>query len=207
MDSMRSLVFRQVICALLLLCLSLGTAFAEERELIFFIGDSHIATGNWQGYYPEAQCITQGYPGKRIAHLARRLADVQQHVPDKLFVEIGINDLMGRAELDYLEGQYRMLFDELVSLPAVYIISLLPVSANHRIKNSRIVEVNEMLTWLCEEYDYLYIDAHSAMLGKDEALASRFSSGDGLHLNRLGYENWAEVLRPFVEGEWPVVED
>lgn len=197
-------VLRQVLCTLLLLCIGLGTVLTEEKELVFFIGDSHIATGNWQSYYPNQQCITQGYPGKRIAHLARRLSDVQQYVPDKLFVEIGINDLMGRAELDYLEDQYRTLFDELVSLPAVYIISLLPVSADHHIKNSRIVEVNKLLTRLCEEYDYLYIDAHSEMLGKDDALASRYSSGDGLHLNRAGYENWAEILRPFVEGSWPV---
>lgn len=204
---MNGQVFRQLLCALLLLCLSLSTAFAEEKELIFFIGNSHIAAGNWQDYYPEAQCITQGYPGKRIAHLARRLADVQQHVPDKLFIEIGINDLMRPAELDYLEGRYRMLFDELVSLPAIYIISLLPVSANHRIKNSRIVEVNKMLDRLCKEYDYLYINAHSAMLGSDEALDSRYNNGDGLHLNRRGYENWAEVLRPYVEGEWPAAEN
>ncbi len=44
-----------------------------------------------------------------------------------------------------------------------------------------------------------YIDIFTPMIGRDGKPREELFSGDGLHLNRVGYELWTKVITPYLE--------
>lgn len=187
---------RRRLAAILLLVL-LCCTYAQAGHIAFF-GDSLIASGHWSDYFPEQNCITLGFLGKRVKPLAARLYDIKNLRPEKIFLMAGINDIVIGAKPEHMEKDYRLLFDKLRGYPAVYVQSVLPVSGRRRSKNIPIRRCNEMLSLLCEEYGFTYIDLHPYLADEQGDLQRKYRSRDGLHLSPAGYTAWAEAIRPYV---------
>jgi len=60
--------------------------------------------------------------------------------------------------------------------------------------------VNAMLPQLADQKHIFHVNINHAFLGEDGALNKALYKGDQLHLSLQGYEAWAKVLVPLLEG-------
>ena len=77
----------------------------------------------------------------------------------------------------------------------VYVIGIKPsVSRLYLDEEERIY--NSSISILAEEDPFLeYIDVWNSMLNKDGTRMSELYIGDGLHMNKKGYEVWTKLVR------------
>ncbi len=87
---------------------------------------------------------------------------------------------------------------------AIYLISILPVSANidgiavasgKRRSTAQILRYNRILQEIAGEYNLNYLDFYSGFVADKELLLSR----DGVHPNEKGYGIMAEIAIPIIE--------
>ncbi|WP_294237036.1 MULTISPECIES: GDSL-type esterase/lipase family protein [Chryseobacterium] len=87
---------------------------------------------------------------------------------------------------------------------AIYLISILPVSANidgiavasgKRRSTAQILRYNRILQEIAGEYNLNYLDFYSGFVADKELLLSR----DGVHPNEKGYGIMAEMAIPIIE--------
>jgi lysophospholipase L1-like esterase len=150
----------------------------------------------------------------------KRLSEVTARKPKKIFLMIGINDIIEKVPLDDICSNYEKIIQGIKgSSPAtkLYIQSALPVilrksgeAANDSIHqyteswltstaslNKLVNEYNKQLKLLSEKYHLAYIDLHPHFL-KDGAM-NRELTYDGIHLARNGYILWQQQVSKYIE--------
>jgi lysophospholipase L1-like esterase/dienelactone hydrolase len=115
-----------------------------------------------------------------------------------VFLMIGINDLGSGRTPDVMEQGYREILKRIKEeAPGVrvHVESLLPCRDRFAKHNAHVLDFNQRLQKLAEEFGYDYVDLHALMVDDKGELQAEFT-GDGLHLNAAGYAPWkAEVER------------
>lgn len=140
--------------------------------------------------------LNRGISGDTTVGVMRRIAKSTAGLDvDKLFLMIGLNDLMYRDDKEIVSN----IGDILMRLDAQekFLQSILPVDKSRKEHNNRIMIINEGLKKLCKENGYRYIDLHAHFRDAHGGLLSRLSR-DGVHLNAAGYKLWSDVLRPYL---------
>ena len=180
--------------------------FAEKNKIVF-IGDSLTDFYPVQEFFPTVHIYNRGVVGNTTKDLEKRLDNILELEPAKLFMQIGINDIKGRIPTPNQLAQ-RILkiaaaFSD--SNTKIYLISLYPVNKTRpfrllwrRIKNDYIQAVNLSLEKACERLGYIYVNVHDYLLDKNNSLKKEYTV-DGLHLNIEGYALVSIVLKPYVE--------
>ncbi len=82
-----------------------------------------------------------------------------------------------------------------IMLQSVFPISRAAEKADSSISNDRICEVNSWIAELCGETATGYLDTHSALADKRGRLKAEYDSGDGITLNRDGYDAMLYYIR------------
>lgn len=166
---------------------------------VVFCGDSLIYNGNWNEMFPGLDVKNRGISGDTTEGLACRLDSIIKTQPSKVFLMIGTNDYT-RFTLEERENNYKIIINTIKSeLPSceIYVNSLLPVSSSNERDNDEICEVNKMLEAVCADNGVTYIDIHSYFIDADGNLKEELTV-DGLHLSLKGYEQWYEIIYPYV---------
>lgn len=116
----------------------------------------------------------------------------------KIILMIGVNDLSRRDNADILKNYNRILD----ALPAekLVVFAILPISQSvedkkRKISNLRIQQINQSLEKICADRKVRFINMNERYLNSMGGLDDRYHVGDGVHLNRQGYEIWKEYLR------------
>ena len=169
---------------------------------VLFFGDSITADSNFKEYFPELRIVNSGVYGDTVYDLQRRVAEVRDQHPEKIFLLVGINGLSAyNVEICLVE--YEELLDMLreeCPNASVYIQSLLPVGAEFdaygTIANDTVRTFNRRLEAIAKERDLPYIDLYSLYV-KDGALNPALTR-DGLHLNFNCYGPWAEAIAEYL---------
>ncbi|NJO90223.1 MAG: hypothetical protein HC831_15715 [Chloroflexia bacterium] len=65
------------------------------------------------------------------------------------------------------------------------------------IYNQKILEANNYIQAICNEFSAYYIDLHSQFV-LNGSLNPMYDSGDHLHINKSGYKKWSEIISPFI---------
>lgn len=171
---------------------------------IVFLGDSLTNKGLWEEFYPEFIVKNRGISGDTIEGVAARLESVLDTKPERIFLMIGVNDIMfGRMGSGKLEADYRGLLEELEDSDAeIYVMSILPVGAAAEESfgeglNEWILEANEVIRGLCEDCDAHYIDVRGGFVDGSGRLRDDLTI-DGVHLNGEGYRIWKENLDEYI---------
>jgi len=171
--------------------------FAPNVDVVF-LGDSITAGGNWHDMFPEVSLANRGVGSDRLADIDRRLADIAELEPERIFVMAGINDIEGQVEIiDSLLEQYDDVLSALTTTGAdVYLQSTLECrECGTDLASVR--ELNLRLESLAKSDPNIeFIDLNSAM-ADDDGLRAEFTY-DGVHLNPSGYVAWRAVLVPYV---------
>lgn len=176
----------------------------NHQTLTIFLGDSLTAGNNWSQAFPGLKLRNLGVNGDTCAGVWSRLDKVIHLVPDKIFLQIGINDfLRGASSEDIVTGHTRIWNELSARLPLTHlkVVSLLPYleSALPGLPpNLDIISINAALAEEAQIQNINFIDLFRDLADEDHQVRLDYTS-DGLHLLPAGYQVWAERLRPILE--------
>ncbi len=174
-----------------------------ERGGIVFIGNSITAQGPWRELLGRADVYNRGIEGDMTRGLLERLPGVLAAEPAKLFVMIGINDLINHSEEEVV-GNYKEIIDlirQQSPATSVYIQSILPVNNEVRqsgISNESVRRINESLRKLAQQNDLTFVDLNALLQDAQGKLKATFTS-DGIHINGDAYLIWRDALLKYLD--------
>jgi lysophospholipase L1-like esterase len=181
--------------------------FNAPEGSIVMLGDSQIEQCEWQELLrPKTTqpVLNRGVTGDHVSGVLARIQEVNRLKPAKIFICLGINDLLFGQSPDYIENNYRAIVRQLRSANTgaqVHIISVLPVNNDIRrigVENHQIQELNLRLRQLARTFAIPYIDLYSVTTNTKGNL-SNLISADGIHLNGQGYAVWLKMLEPYLK--------
>lgn len=178
--------------------------YKSTKNDIVFLGDSITAGGAWSEYFPSESCRNRGIGGDRTYHILNRLNAIVEGKPEKIFLLVGINDLIGKVADKEIISNYKKIIDDIKSKTPktkLYIDSILPLNNGllkettiSGITNNDIKNMNSQIEELCNQLSVQYIDCYNQFLDKQGNLKKELTNG-GLHLNQEGYL----VLSKYIE--------
>ncbi len=169
---------------------------------IAFLGDSLTDYVRFERYFPEFKTRNYGVEGDTSQDLLNRLDPAISDKPCKVFILIGVNDVLSGLSQDRTLANIR----QIVSLiqknspeSKIYLETLLPVNSDFltRRSNEAICSINAGIAVLAEEMHCTLVDTHK-IFAEDGELPKRFTI-DGLHLNNSGNNHWLEFLSKYVK--------
>lgn len=169
---------------------------------VVMLGDSLTEHFPFVEFFPQDTPINRGIGGDTAAGVRARMdVSVRALRPRRVILLVGVNDLLWTgATTDAIARAYEALLDELTgTVPGgdVVVQPLLPVRGDFAVHRGAISDLNERIEAAAQWRGLVVLDVASALRG-DDGLLRADASWDGVHLNRTGYELWAEVLRPML---------
>lgn len=167
------------------------------------LGDSLTAGNNWSKSFSGLKIKNMGLNGDTCAGLWNRLSQVVELAPDKIFLMIGINDLLQGAGAEEIVTSHVRIWEEIKKkLPraTVHILSLIPyleASLPGLIPNFDIREINLSLADEAKKYELIFIPLFQDLADFDLQLQLQYTI-DGVHLTPLAYQVWEDRLKPFL---------
>ncbi|MGO3328544.1 SGNH/GDSL hydrolase family protein [Gordonia sp. (in: high G+C Gram-positive bacteria)] len=141
-------------------------------------------------------------PGLHYANLAIRgkntrntlneqLAPALAMKPDLVAAPLGMNDVIGRADLDVVHADLEQIYGALAETGATVIISTFPdiaqINPLGRAFESRLFEVNDIMRGFARRHGFVLVDLFAAPVLRDR----RAWSTDRLHASSLGHGRFA----------------
>jgi lysophospholipase L1-like esterase len=173
-----------------------------QEGAIVFLGDSLTDYCNWEELFQNSKISNRGINGDKINGVMQRLDSIVATKPSKIFLLIGINDLDGEKPLNEIAAAYKNLVSQIKEIlpeTTLYLQSLLPTNNRERLKNHKIIQFNEQIKAIAQDFGLNYIDLFTPFANKANKLNPTFTF-DGLHLNGAGYLVWKREIEGFVEG-------
>lgn len=175
-----------------------------KKKSIIFIGNSLTAYFDLKIFNNE-NIVNRGLQKDFTQGVLKRLPEIVSREPDKIFIEIGINDLLAGLATKTLLENYEKIISHLKSQcpnTDIYIQSLLPTCfedgffVNNTTINQKIIITNQKLIELCRIYSIQYIDIHQKFLLKNQ-LNPKYTY-DGVHLTKEGYQLWTNQISSYI---------
>jgi lysophospholipase L1-like esterase len=170
---------------------------------IIFLGNSITEMGKWSQLLKDSTIVNRGIGGDITFGVLRRLDDIIQRKPSRLFILIGINDIGMDIPDAVIADNYRKIIQTVqAKSPStqIYVQSILPLNPaiknfpQHYDKQEHVLGVNQLLKKVADETKSTFINLYPLFLDSNKRLAARYT-GDGLHLNEAGYQVWVNFLK------------
>ena len=186
-------------------------SFQEQNAVyrnVVLLGDSITEGFEAPTYFPGRRVLNRGIGGDVIGNalpgddhrgvLKRLDESVFDLSPTDVFLMIGINDLGSGRTPDVMAAGYREILKQIKEQAPrvrVHVQSVLPTRDKYAKHNPAVLDFNERLKKLAEEFEYEYLDIHGLMTDESGELKADYTA-DGLHLNGEAYQQWqAEIER------------
>ncbi len=171
---------------------------------IVFLGNSLTDFFELSEFFGRTDIKNRGIAGDLTRDMLDRLAEITLGHPREVFIESGINDLLGGISVDSTFGNIELITASIKAISPrteIIITSLLPtawkITNTDRKVSLEIVALNEKLKGLAHADRLQYLDLYPDFREKD-GLAKAYDCGDGLHLNGAGYLLWKNKLTPLL---------
>lgn len=177
--------------------------FPTKENPIVFLGNSITAQCEWSELFDNNNILNRGISGDNTFGIIERLNSITKLQPSKVFLMIGVNDLISYTPKQITANYRRILTLLKQQCPNtnVYIQSVLPVNneiRNTGVENEDILDINKNLMLLAREFQLNYIDLHPVLGDEKGNLAPSFTK-DGIHLNGDAYFVWKNAIEHLVE--------
>jgi len=185
---------------------TLFKSLPQTKDDIIFLGNSITDGGEWNELFKDIHIKNRGISGDISAGVIKRIDEVTNRKPAKVFLMIGVNDLARGISPDSVVKNILLIavyLRQLTPKTKLYVQSILPVNdiykmfAGHTSKMDQIKQVNEQLMLKATEYKYTFINLHSSFCNIQKKLLPEFTN-DGLHLKGEGYLLWKHILFPYI---------
>lgn len=173
-----------------------------DTNSIVFVGNSITERMNWAEYYQNLNVKDRGIGGDNSLGLKFRIGDIARQHPKKIFVMMGINDLLIKRPFDRFVSDYKAAVDSIQLISPntiIYLQSTLPnskVNPNY-IQQKDIKKLNKEVELLAERENVYYINLFDHFLNDEGELSAEYGF-DGLHLTLEGYNLWQTIIRPYL---------
>jgi lysophospholipase L1-like esterase len=170
---------------------------------IIFLGDSITQMGDWRKELNDSSVINRGVGGDMTSRVLRRLKDITDRNPSKVFILLGINDIRKNLPDIVIVGNYLKIVREIHSKcprTIIYVQGVLPLNPvlsrvqRHYEKQQRILALNHLLASHARDENYIYIDIFHLFADDKGHLSSQYTY-DGLHLRPFAYPIWVDYLK------------
>ncbi len=154
----------------------------------------------------EPKLLNMGISGDMTGPLLHRLHQATKLKPEKMFIEIGINDVIERVDNEVITANWEKIIAQVKKESPgtqVFFLSLMPVDLPGTVLrwdnavNKTVVELNDELKKICTRSGVTYVDMHSGLVS--EGRLKKEYSKDGVHFTPAGYAVWEQILKPLVK--------
>jgi lysophospholipase L1-like esterase len=167
---------------------------------VVMLGDSITAGGDWDKMFPQTQVVNLGVGGDTSAGVLNRLETVIDLAPHRVFLMIGINDLIRGFPVELVQTHIQFVAQSLLDGGITPIVQGTLYTSDQKL-NDKVRALNAMTRAWCTEKSIRYLDLND-VLSADGMLRPRLTD-DGVHLNDEAYRLWSEVIRPYVASAQP----
>lgn len=170
---------------------------------IIFLGNSITEAGNWAKLLNDTTVLNRGIGGDITFGVLKRLDDITDRQPKKLFILLGINDIGKDIPDSVIAFNYAKIVKQVhAKSPGtkIFVQSILPLNTihakfpQHYDKAEHIPRVNKMLQNQAKALDYTYIELTPLFIDKDNRLRNELT-WEGLHLKPEAYVIWVDYLK------------
>lgn len=170
---------------------------AIDKQDVVFIGDSHTQKFELHEFFHQINVKNRGIDGDITAGVLERLALITKGHPEKIFLQIGINDIFMRHDIIKAVPNYERIISRIkAESPAtkIYVQSIMP---SKFASQDTVIKYNEALKEISRKNNLTFIDLYSTF-NHQGVLDERYDCGDGIHLNGAGYVAWTKILQPYL---------
>jgi lysophospholipase L1-like esterase len=170
---------------------------------IIFLGNSITEMGNWKKATGDTTVINRGIGGDITYGVLKRLKDITDRKPSKLFILLGINDIGKDIPDAVIADNYLKIVNEVHSKcpeTKIYVQSILPLNPTiknfpqHYDKEEHVLAVNKLLKANAAAGNYTFVDIFHLFVDPDGRLKSEYTY-EGLHVKPPAYDIWAAYLK------------
>lgn len=187
------------------LSVSHGNAELKAPYNVVFLGDSITAYQNWNKMFGVSYITNAGIPGNTTDDIMARLSSTISSRPRKVFLMMGINDLLRGKDVDYVAINYEKILNQIqLQSPdaMIYVQSVLPtdndISRIGTVQSQKIVNLNVKLKALSDEKHIFFIDLYPSFCDESGKMYRKYAV-DGVHLSPAGYEVWRGLIDRYIE--------
>lgn len=175
----------------------------SEGKDVIFLGDSLTDNNEWAESFPESNIGNQGIGDDTTSGVLYRLKETTNLKPSKIFIMIGINDLIDGVSRAEVLKNYASIIKEIgkdTPNTEVYIQSLLPINSDltySNVNKDDILWLNDNIKKIATDARYEYIDLYSLFADEKNKLDEQWTI-DGIHLNGPAYVVWENTLKDYI---------
>ena len=173
-----------------------------SKGKVIFVGDSHI-----QGLAVNEvnnQGVNFGIGGDTSKIILTRVKQYQSiQFARAIVFSVGINDFRYRS-IDEIINHYKEILDVIPKTTVIIINAVFhidPLSTSINIDNKDIFLLNQKLESLSQEYSNSIFLNLNAQFTQKNRLLEEYHIGDGIHLNKRGYQVWIKILKKMLDKE------
>ncbi|OKH40520.1 G-D-S-L family lipolytic protein [[Phormidium ambiguum] IAM M-71] len=187
------------------------TAKKQPSHLNVLLGDSLSLWFPPDLLPTEKNWLNQGISGEISQGLWRRLSLFDRTQPERIYVMIGINDLIRGVDDRTLLKNYRKIVRRLRRVhpqSQIVVQAILPHGGEEStwegrdrliaIPITRIQQLNQELAAIAQEEEVKFLDLYPLFTNPQGHLRADLTT-DGLHLNRQGYLVWRSAIQMYAQ--------
>lgn len=170
-----------------------------QQDDIVFLGDSLTDNAEWAELFPHCRVVNRGIQGNTSADIYQRIEPIVQSRAKKVFLMVGINDLLRGGKHENVAQNIKRTIEQLSKHHShVYLQSVLYTQQNRKI-NQQVTQLNLALEQLARTYQNTHFINLNMFLAEQDHLKKIYTN-DGLHLNGRGYMQWKIAIQPYIDG-------
>ena len=176
----------------------------KRENLALFTGSSSIKMwNNLAEYFPDHEVVNAGFGGSQTFELLHYVNElIIDYKPKKVFIYEGDNDISsGKSSTEIILTMHKLVETIEAALPEVeiYLIAAKPSISRWHLKD-KYLDLNQHFKEYSELYDNVnYVNIWNIMLDAEGSPKKEIFLEDNLHMNKAGYDLWAEVVKKFMD--------
>ncbi|MDD5396583.1 MAG: GDSL-type esterase/lipase family protein [Candidatus Moranbacteria bacterium] len=184
---------------------AMGKTEIKIPKSVVFLGDSITEHEDWNKLFGVSFITNAGISGNTTDDVLLRLDQALVSKPQKLFLMIGINDLLRGKDVEHVLANYETILSRIRSqLPGttIYVQSVLPInnglSKIGTVEAKKIISLNDKLRLLADGNKIVFIDLYPSFCGADNKLYPKYAN-DGVHPIAAGYIVWKKLISQYLD--------
>ena len=168
----------------------------NDKYKIVMLGDSITDEGEWAELLDSRLVQNRGISGDTTDGVLQRLDSINKSA-EKVFIMIGVNDIMRGKSVDEIFFNYQKIIQILKEKNIkVYIQSTLFIGEKRAENfNIKVETLNIKLKQFASDNNLIFIDLNK-ILSSNKMLKHEFTSDD-LHINGSAYKLWAQEIKKY----------